>query len=534
MATGTVTQFLIGGSNRSKYPAQQGAEYSVNMCKSTNAKNAYMESLPGLRRLSTIGGKCRGTWVSTRGLKAEGSNEDMFACFGNVLYRIKPDGSRTKLFNVASNGRRICFAEAGGPRAIMLVCDGVNLFAYFLEEGTYRQVQLPSAVEGDGHTVRPTHCVVINGVIVINDVDSGYAYYSIPYPLSSDTREVFDTDADGNVQYESDNITVKKKPVDAWEYCFYDNYGTPQFFNSESNSDSINGLVGVGNVLYVFGPKSVEIYTYAGEEYATWSRQYFSAVGEFGLEAPDSLFVVGRNVFFVSNGRQYGKCVMAVNGTVFSRVSEDWIDHELNDNTSTSYGFGYGIADHQYYVLQLPTLKKTLCYDASLEEWHERASRSPDTGLETRWRVSSVANFRSQFYAFTEDGMVAKYYDNYWYEDWPQGKKSVMVRHRQGPVFTNDLKPFVIEELALECNTGSAPEYTENAEVLLEVSKDGGVTFGNMRHAKFGRTGDYSHRVRWHNLGMNRLCVIRITFSEPMDFVLTNCSVRAGKTGAQI
>jgi hypothetical protein len=33
---------------------------------------------------------------------------------------------------------------------------------------------------------------------------------------------------------------------------------------------------------------------------------------------------------------------------------------------------------------------------------------------------------------------------------------------------------------------------------------------------------------------MVRLAVVRITFSEPMDFVLTDCDVRAARTGAMM
>ena len=537
MATSTVAEFLIGGTNKSKYPATCGAEWSCNMYRSQNGKQKFMESLPGIRKLADIGGKCRGTWVSTRGLKSEGSTEDLFAAFGNALYRLLPNGSYTKILDLAANGRRVSFAECGGPRAILLVCDASALYAYFLEEGTVKQVQMPNAVEGDGHTIRPTHVVVVNGVIVVNDEDSGYAYYSVPYPLSADTRSVYDLGPDGAVQYEGDGVTVKKKPVDAWQYCFLDDYGVQQFMNTESNSDSINGLMAIGNVLYMFGPKSVEIYTYAGEEYATWSRQYFSAVGEFGLEAPDSLVCVGRTIYFVSTGRSYGKCIMSVTGTAFERVSEDWLDELILENTSGSYGFGYGINDHQFYVLQLPDIGQTWCYDAACQEWHERRCHIQDSVKEGRWRVGGIANFRSHFYAMTEDGLFCSTYDDYWYEDYPTGKSMVMVRHRQGPVFTSELRPFVIEELALECNVGYPANYykeRDDAEVLLEVSRDGGVTYGNVRSARFGVKGNYSHRVRWHNLGRNRLCVLKITFSEPMDFVLTNCAIRAGKTGAQI
>lgn len=533
MATSTVLNFLIGGTNKGKYPAVCGAEQTVNMYKCTNGKAVFMESMPGIKMLSQVGGKCRGVWVSTRGLKAESSTEDLFAAMGNKLYRVKPDGSCTPIITLAANGRRVIFAEAGGPRAILLVCDGSALYAYFLEDGTVHQVNMPNAVEGDGHTVRPTHVCVVNGVIVVNDESSGYAYYSIPYPISADTREVFDLDPNGGVQYEGDGITVKKKTVNSWDWCFLDDYGVQQFMNSESNSDSINGLASIGNALYLFGPKSVEIYTYAGEEYATWSRQYFSATGEFGLEAPDSLCCVGRSIYFVSTGRQFGKTVMRVTGTNFERVSEDWLDERIGGNTDSAYGFGYGVNEHSFYILQVPEIKQTWTFDSATSEWHERRSRSPYSALETRWRVGGVAFFRSRFYAFTEDGMVAQFGD-YWYEDYADGNKSVVVRHRQGPVFTSDLRPFIIEDLTLECNVGCFKDYEGRPRVLLECSKDGGMTFGNIRSSSFGLTGQYGHRVRFLNLGRNRLCVLRVTFSEPMDFVLTNCSIRAGATGAQI
>lgn len=534
MATSTVLNFLIGGTNKGKYPAVCGSELTVNMYKCTNGKTVFMESMPGLRILSQIGGKCRGVWVSTRGLKAEGSTEDMILAMGNRVYRVKPDGTYSPILTIAANGRRVTFAEAGGPRAILLICDGSSLWAYFLEDGTIHQVSMPTAVEGDGHTVRPTFVTVVNGVIVVNDEDSGYAYYSVPYPLSADTREVFDLDPDGAVQYEGDNVTVKKKPVDAWQYAFLDDYGVQQFLNSESNSDSINGLASIGNALYVFGPKSVEIYTYAGEEYATWSRQYFSATGEFGLEAPNSLCCVGRSIYFVSTGRQFGKTVMRVTGTQFERVSEDWLDGLIGGNTASAYGFGYGVNEHSFYCLQVPEIRQCWTFDAATNEWHERRSRSPRTALETRWRVGGVAYFRSKFYAFTEDGMVALFEPDYWYEDYADGTRSVMCRHRQGPVFTSDYRPFVLEDLTLECNVGCFDDYEGRPQVLVEISRDGGMTWGNVRSASFGLVGQYGHRVRFLNMGRNRLCVIRVTFSEPMDFVLTNCSVRAGKTGSQI
>ena len=101
-----------------------------------------------------------------------------------------------------------------------------------------------------------------------------------------------------------------------------------------------------------------------------------------------------------------------------------------------------------------------------------------------------------------------------------------MIRHRQGALLIDDCRPFIFDELAIECSVGCWADYKLQPELLLEISKDGGMTFGNVRTCRMGRTGDYSHRVRFHALGYQRLCVIRITYSHPTSLELTACSQR--------
>ena len=531
MATSKVMNLLVGKSAKGKFPAVQGSELSVNMYRSENGGVQFMESVPGLQRIYQIGGKCRGAYVSTRGLQSERSKEDMFVCMGNRVLRVKETGSE-QLFTVAPGTQRMSFAETGGPVPIMLCADGSDLHAYNLLTGEYRRIQLPVAVEQDGHLVKPSHVAVIDGCIVINDIESGYCYYSPRYPLAYSERQVFDL-ADGQVQYEPDGITVKKKSVDPYEWVFYDDYHVQQFFLSTGSSDCVNGLIAVSNYLYVFGPKSVEVKSYQGGEYATWSDLYFSAQSTFGLESPNSLCQVGNTVFFISSGQQRGKCVMAVTQTNFEVISDQWLDEKLESEvTDTAYIFPYSTSHHMFIVMQANTIGETWAYDLSTREWAQRTSRDHNTTLEKQWRVGGVAYWREKFYAFTNDGLFCHFAG--WTEQWKDDVEMPVIRHRQGPVFSSENRPFIIEELALECNTGSNPVRGTKAEVLLEVSKDGGMTFGNVRSASFGLTGEYSHRVRWHALGMTRLAVVRITFSEPMDFVLTDCDVRAAKTGAMI
>ena len=533
MATSKVINNLIGSTTRAKYPAVQGSEWSCNMYYAKNADSEYMESLPGLERLSSIGGKCRGCYVSTIGLLGTHSPEDLFLAMGNALYRLDAYGNRTKLGNLASNGSRISFAETGGPRALLLVCDGAGLYYYdLLNGGDLKAIQLPERISERGGAVTPTHVSVVAGVIAINDSGSGYVYYSKPYPLSQEKRTVYVMDGDQPV-YKEDGVTVETTEVDSDRHVFEDDYGAPMYFNGESSSDSVNGLYTVSGLLYVFGPKSCEVWQ-RGSDTEPWIRLSYTTNSSFGLEAPYSLSSTGGNLYFVASGSQYGKSVMMASGTTFKKISEDWLDAKLlEESTQSAYGFCYSVGEHQFMVLQLNSLGETWVYDA-ISGWHQRVSRDPSSGMEIQWRVGGVSYFHEKFYAFTNDGLACNFQHDYWYEDYPDGTRLPMIRHRQTAVITSDLRPFSFEELAIEMNVGTDPEYRDDCFALLEVSKDGGNSFGNVRSCKIPRTGNYGGRVRWLGLGLNRLCVIRLTFSAPIDIVLTHASIRAEATGQVI
>lgn len=56
--------------------------------------------------------------------------------------------------------------------------------------------------------------------------------------------------------------------------------------------------------------------------------------------------------------------------------------------------------------------------------------------------------------------------------------------------------------------------------MLLSLSQDGGYTYSNSIETSCGYLGQYSARAMWLNLGMTRLAVIRLAYSEPTPFTL--------------
>ena len=550
MSTTKVSNYLLTpGTDKGKHPATMGTSLSVNMFLDINGENQYLASLPGLefvRRVHGNSARCRGAYVSSVGLGSQSQNENAFFVFGTVLYRLDWVGNVQRIGTVAAGATRVSFAESGGLNPWLLIADGSNLWAYnLIEGGALRRITLPERVTGDGGQINPAHVCVVGGSVVIDDRTSGFLYYSVPYPINSDKREVFQTQlVDGKLApvYDPDNpYKVMTKFVDAFEWMFYDAYGVQQFFNAESSSDNVISIESVGPNLYLFGKKTIEIWQRGSGEDSVWQRQSYTTNASNGLQAPDSVAVCGSNLYYLGCGESYAKAVLMVSGQVYSKISEDWLDEKLLQETGDSaYAFAYAQGSHVFYVLQLQNLQETWVYDTETKQWHQRVSRVLDTGVETQWRAQDMVWFKGEFLAPANDGCIYRHSDSYWFEDFGQrivdGKPArlPMIRHRQGAVIVNDEKPFIFNELTIECNVGTWGDYEVQPDLLLEVSRDGGNTWGHVRHAKLGKVGQYSHRVRFPMLGYNRLCVLRISYSGPTSLELTACSQRITPTTAVI
>lgn len=544
MSVTKVSNYLIEpGTNKSRHPSTMGAAWTCNMFREINAENNYLASVPGIKFHKRINGasKCRGSYVSSVGLKQGDQRENAFVVFGNRLFRIDAVGNSTEIGQVASGSSRVIFAESGGINPYLLVADGSNLWAYnLIEGGELKRITLPERVNGDGGQITPTHVAVVAGSVVINDRTSGFVYYSIPYPLNNDKREVFQTqlvDGERVPVYDPDNsLKVLTQEVDAFEWMFYDSYGVQQFFNAESSSDNVRAISAIGPNLYLFGSHSVEIWQRGSGEYETWVRQNYTTNASNGLQAPYSIATCGSNLYYLGSGESYAKAILMVSGQAYRKISPDWLDKKLLDETGESaFSFAYAEGDHNFYVLQLGNTRETWVYDTETQEWHQRTSRIFYSTEETAWRVVSLIWFLGKFWVFANDGCEYEFSDEYWWEDYADtGNRLPMIRHRQGALVVNDEKPFVLNELAVECNVGSWADYELQPELLLEVSRDGGNTFGNVRSCRMGRTGQYGYRVRFHALGYNRLCVLRLTYSHPTSLELTACSQRISPTTAVI
>lgn len=530
MPQNKITYSFVGGSAKTKNPNIQGAAISRNMFSGFNGSKddarRYMQSCPGIKYLLSLGnsGQIDGMFVPSTGLKDYNYAQSLFVAYNGNIHRID-NSYEIEVIGEYTSGNKVEFAESSGERDILLWVDGVAIHGYDIKKGELVPITLPKRITENVY-IRPTHIAVVSGSIVLNDLGSGYVYYSKPYPLSQESREVFDI-VNGQVQYEDDKITVKTRTVDSGEYCFLDDYGVQMYFNAESSSDRVTAVYSVGSLLTLYGPSSIEFWTRGdAESYQTWQRVSYTINKEQGLEAKYSLASVNQTQFCIGTGKANAKCVLMIEGTKVLKISDEWLDRILNDNEiSNTRAWTYSKNNHSFYIFTVGN--ETYCYDTVTNEWHIRSSRNyynsenkPYMPLYAVWFDNKIIT------GCCENGNLYILDENYYMEDFDDEHSLPLYRVRQTPVVTADYKPFALYQLSLECNAGAIENYGKLSQCLLQISNDGGYTWSNVIEATLGERGQYSTRLWWLNLGKTRQCVLKVMFSENSDFVISDSSMR--------
>ena len=529
-----ITYSLVGGTDFAiAAPNIEGSAISRNMFTESNTEGenkdvrTFLQSCPGIKYFDSFGDRhnCDGMYVPSTGLSTMDYEQCLFVAYNGTIYRVDSSLNHEEIGHYAL-GNTVVFAESGGERAILLWVDGNDIHGYNLKEGTTVDITLPKRIDAENQYIQPTHIAVVDGTIVLNDKGSSYTYYSIKFPLNTATRKVFDI-VNGKVQYDTDGITVLEKEVDSGEYCFLDDYGVQKYFNGSTSSDKCIALTSVGPLLTMYGPSSIEFWQKGNaESYQSWQRTSYTINKEQGLEAPYSLATVNHSQFCIGTGKANAKCVLMINDTNVQKISPLWLDRILSGSDVKSVkGWTYSKNNHSFYLFSIKN--ECYAYDVTTGQWHIRSSRNFYTGKQKNYMPLYAVWWNNKIITgSSESGHLYELDEKYYYEDFDNTNRLPLLRMRQTPVITADYKPFILQELTAECNTGAKEDYGTSAKALLQISRDGGYTYGNVIEGNCGRKGQYFVRLRWLNLGMNRQCVIRISYSEPTDFVISDSSIR--------
>ena len=391
------------------------------------------------------------------------NGERAFAVTPSKFYEIFPNGTYKELGDIDLKGRPV-IADNGIQ---VVVVDGLKGFYYDINTDEVKQI-----------------------------TDSAF------YPAKT-------------VTYQDGYFIFERKDTAQWfisKLLSADFNGT-DFATAEGQPDKLVGVLSDHRELYLFGSRTTEIWFNAGAANFPFRRSQGAFI-EKGCAAPYTIRKHNNTVFFVGSDL----IVYALNGYSPMRVSNNAVEATLKDtDLSDAFAYTYQDEGQLFYVLTIPTVNITWCYDVTTGSWHQKKSK-----VFGRHYSDCCIYFDSK--TLVGDFQNGKIYEmaNYYYSD----DEYPIIREFILPTVNNGRDFMSIYSFELDMSSGIGRSIVsdgigidyqgEDPIAILNFSKDNGKNWSNDKFTKLGKIGEYLTRVKWNRLGCSRQFDFKITISDPV------------------
>ncbi len=311
--------------------------------------------------------------------------------------------------------------------------------------------------------------------------------------------------------------------------CFFSNINAITFpelntFKKVSSSDNVVGIkVNVGQI-YLFGEKATEVWYNAGGSPTPFARVPSKYI-PFGCVAPLTIQNLNGTIFWLGRDTNGSGVVYMLQGDAAVRVSTHAIEFNIQQagpDLSQAHAYTQQIDGHLFYCLQIPGLDKTWCFDALRPAWHAR--QTIRDGVASRDRANNHMFFNGEHIVGDdrEGKLFALDFEQFTDGEYP------LARIRQLPHCANNLDRVFYELMEVDFRFGVGnvgPGYASEPVAVLNISDDGGLTFGPDIPMSIGKMGDYLIRAQWWRLGVSTDRVFRVTVSDPVKVQMLSATL---------
>lgn len=460
----------------------------------------------------------------------------------DTLYRVANDGTTTALGTLLTDSGRVDMSDNGIQ---LIIVDGPNGYIYLLDAqaqaistitrvGTTATMTTASAhglSSGMQITVSGATPAQYNGLFTVTVTGNNtltYVMGSDPggsaapvgsYVITSAFTRILDTDFPG-----ADTVTflnqrfIINEPDTGRFYCsgLLDgaSWDALDFATAESDPDNLVAVIAESGQLVLLGEKTSEIWGDSGAADFPYAKVGGGAV-EWGLVARWSLAKYMNSLAFLGRNRlgQVQVCLMA--GASVIPISNTQVDTELTGygDTSNATGYSYMVNGHPFYQINFPSVEKSWVYDGQSKSWSRLESYG---GLH---RVQFAVQLLGVIYgADFENGKLYKIEPDVYTDDGQPIAREFTSRHQNSGNFSR------LSELWIEMESGVGLQLGQGTDpqVMLQISRDGGHTWGNEMWASFGEVGQYNKRANWHRLGRARDWTMRFRVTDPVKTVFVS------------
>lgn len=389
------------------------------------------------------------------------------------VWKVANDGTATKLGTLNTSTGRVAMIDNGTQ--IVLV-DGTN--GYVLTIATGVIAQIVAAGFPNGATTVGYH----NSYFIVEKPNSGRFYVSGQY--------------DGT----------------AWSALDY--------AAAESSPDNLVRVISDQGQIVLFGERTTEFWGDSGAADFPFARIGGGTV-EWGLAARWSVAKFGNALALLRKNRLGQVQIALLEGYDAQAISTPDLDYRINSYSTVSdaAGFSYMLNGHQFYQINFPSAGESWLYDGLSQCWSKVSTNGGRHVAEMQFNyldkpyVTDYATgkmYRFDYSTYTDNGdpiireVVGRHLDT---ADW------------------SVLDEFWIE---MEGGVGVSVGHGSAPQIMLQVSKDNGHTWGNERWVPIGAMGKYQTRAVWRRLGRSRDWMMKVRISDPVKPVFVGCWGRFG------
>lgn len=284
------------------------------------------------------------------------------------------------------------------------------------------------------------------------------------------------------------------------------------FGSAESEPDKIVGVKKYNGQLWLFGSETIEVHQNTGNQDFPFER-INGAVLDKGCAAKASIAQEETSLTWLGNDRVF----YMAQGYNYKAISTYPINQEIEKliRIDNAFSFIYIQDGHKFYTTTFPTDERTFTYDITEELWHERQSIDLDCKT-TRWRANNYEIFAEKnLVGDFEEGIIYEI-DSETFKEGTHALKSEIISR----LISAKSAKFNIHRLELDFDSGLGLITGQgiNPQVMLQISVDGGRTYGQELWRSLGKQGEYRTRAEWRQLGIADVkgMNFRVTISDPI------------------
>ena len=331
----------------------------------------------------------------------------------------------------------------------------------------------------------------------------------------------------------------------SWTVAFIDSYfvvnviGTKQFWLSgnydgfywdplqyaskEAYTDNLQAVtIDNGNIV-LLGPVSQEYWQNSGA-YPFPFQRIAGSPTDVGLVAIRSIARCAGQMFYLGRSRRGGISVVRVENYRCIPVSTPDLDFLFNEyeTPEDAVAYSFRFTGHDFYVINFLAQSKTWMYDATSDIWTEMTS-----GSDTRHYGQLATQFQNKiFVSDYRNGNIYTYDSETYTDNGDYIARELITPHFFAGDSFNKLHIYRLR-MDMEQGQGLVSGEGQNPQVMLQVSRDGGYTWGNEMWTSSGQAGEYLHRAEWRRLGVSRNYVFKFRITDPVKVTIISAAAYA-------